>query len=171
MTTLTAEQMSTRLDHLAELETHLSFRISRLSKLLDTHSAAQLTGTGLNLTWYRILLVLQIFKETTAADLSRLMVLDRAQISRAAADLIAAGYVVARPDPSSKRKKLLSLTDSGHLAVNGALGRFQDRQAVLEAQLSAEDLRGLSESIDKLSEYLAQDLNAPEAAPTRFARR
>lgn len=155
-----------RREKLAELETHLTFRISRLGKLLDIHSASLLKDSGLNLTAYRILLVLSVFRQTTAADLSRLMVLDRAQISRTVAELVASGHLGTRPDPGSKRRRLLSLTPKGRSAVDGVRGRFEDRQALLEARASARDLRGFSTALDQLSAYLADELDLPEATPT-----
>ena len=108
-----SEEARNRLEALAHLETHLSFRISRLSKLLDNQAARLLTGSGLTLTGYRILFVLSIFRETTAADLSRLMVMDRAQISRAVSGLIGEGSISNRPDPTNRRKRLLRVTESG----------------------------------------------------------
>ncbi len=168
---VTAEQLSRRLEHLAELESHLTFRISRLAKLLEIHSAAELSGTGLNLTWYRILLVLSIFEETTAADLSRVMVLDRAQISRASGDLLKQGLLKARPDPRSKLKKLLSLTPEGQAALDRVVDRFTARQERLEGLMSDETLAGLSSAIDTLSAYLADTLHHPEATPVTMTDR
>lgn len=167
---LTPQQMAQRLHNLGELEKQLTFRISRLSKLLDNHAAGTLAGTGLNLTWYRILLVLKIFGKTTAADLSRLMVIDRAQISRAMSDMIERGLVTSSPDPTSKRKKLLCLTDRGKRTMESVWPLFRERQRVLEEQINESEKAGLSASIDKLSAYLAEELELPEAIPTSVLR-
>lgn len=160
------EKMSQRLAQLAELEKQLTFRLSRLSKLLDIHAARQLDGSRLNLTWYRILMVLGIFEETTAADLGRLMVMDRAQLSRAAADMLAAGLLQSRGDPASRRRKLLSLTEAGRAELARFKPVYDRRQRRLEAELQPEELAGLTAAVDKISAFLAQELELYDATPT-----
>ena len=160
-----SEEARNRLEALAHLETHLSFRISRLSKLLDNQAARLLTGSGLTLTGYRILFVLSIFRETTAADLSRLMVMDRAQISRAVSGLIGEGSISNRPDPTNRRKRLLRVTESGETRLDGVRQRFRERQQLLESLLAEDELGGLSTAIDRLSRHLARVLDHPEAGP------
>ena len=160
------EKMSQRLAHLAELEKQLTFRLSRLSKLLDIHATRQLDGSPLNLTWYRILMVLGIFEETTAADLGRLMVMDRAQLSRAAADMLSAGLLQSRTDPTSRRRKLLSLTEAGRTELARLKPVYDRRQRRLEAELEPAELAGLTAAVDKLSAYLAQELELHDATPS-----
>jgi DNA-binding MarR family transcriptional regulator len=160
------QHLSRRLRALAELESHLSFRISRLSKLLDVQASNILSGSGYGLTSYRILLVLSIFKETTPADMSRLMVIDKAQISRATAELERNNLISARPDPANARRKLLRLTDAGIAAIDMLEARFGNRQERLVGTLDPGDLEGLTAAIDKLSAYLAEDTHQPDAAPS-----
>ena len=155
-----------RFEALTRLEERLTFRISRMSKLLDTHTSRQLAGSGLNLTAYRILMVLSLFKETSAADLSRLMVIDRAQISRSVAEMIAGGLLQERPDPASKRRKLLSLTDAGERALSVVAPGIASRQKDLQDGLEPQELAGLVAAIDKISRHLAQELDQPEAMPS-----
>lgn len=152
------KQMQDRIERIAELEQHLTFKIARLSKLLDTHAARVIADTDLHLTDYRILMILNIFEPTTAADLGRLMVVDRAQISRTVRVLIQSGLVATADDPANLRKKLLSLTDAGRALVEELAPRYDARQDALIEQLSEQDLRGLNESIDKLSDFIARDL-------------
>jgi len=159
-------QTAQRLKKLAELETHLSFRISRLSKLLDVQAAGVLSGSGFGLTGYRVLLVLKIFEETTAADMSRLMVVDKALISRTAAELVARGLISTRPDPTSGRQKLLQLTAEGQAAIAALETRFGDRNVRLIGELDANAAAGLAQAIDRLSVYLAEATEQPDAAPS-----
>lgn len=160
------EQMQQRLNALAELEKRLSFRISRLSKLLDNHASKHLAQYGLGLTWYRILMVLNIFGETTAADLSRLMVIDRAQISRAVSDLLRKGYLRQQEDPLNRRKKLLNLTDAGRVLLSEVQPQLEARQKVFVDLLEEDELAALRGAIDKISRALAIELEQPEAAPS-----
>ncbi|MCZ4260355.1 DNA-binding MarR family transcriptional regulator [Limimaricola soesokkakensis] len=159
------QRMADRLRALAELERRLSFRISRLSKLLDTHAARQLAVHGTGLTSYRILMVLGIFGETTAADLSRLMVIDRAQISRSVSDLLAQGLLEQRSDGANRRRRLLRLSATGQEALGTFEPGLLERQKVFEELLDAEELRGLNSAVDKITRYLAETLEAPDAAP------
>ena len=160
-----ADDARHRLAALAELERHLSFRISRLSKLLDNQATRLLGESRLTLTGYRILLVLSIFRETTAADLSRLMVIDRAQVSRAVAELVREGFVSDRPDPTNRRKRLLRVAGKGGEELDKVRPGFRNRQVRLETLLTEGELRGLTAAIDRLSRQLARELNHPEAEP------
>ncbi len=153
---LSTERLAMQMRNIARLEEHLSFRIARLSKLLDVESALRLEGSGVNLTSYRILLVVDIFDEITISDISRIVVIDRAQISRAATVLIEEGYLSAKPDPSSKLKKLLTLTEAGREKFASLWALFDDRQPAMEKRLSADELSGLSGAIDKLTEFLQE---------------
>lgn len=155
---------------LVQLEKHLSFRLSRLNKLLDMHSARNLQQQDLNLTDYRILLVLSLLGETSAADLSRLMVIDRAQISRSVGALIRGGYLLERGDPRSRRRKLLSLSKAGQKALAQERPFFENRQKMFEEILSPQELQGLMGAIDKLSRHMADALDHPEALPLAAAR-
>ncbi|EYD70927.1 MarR family winged helix-turn-helix transcriptional regulator [Limimaricola hongkongensis] len=159
------QRMADRLRALAELEQRLSFRISRLSKLLDTHAARQLAVHGTGLTSYRILMVLGIFHETTAADLSRLMVIDRAQISRSVSDLLGQGLLEQRPDGANRRRKLLRLTAAGEAALGTFEPGLLERQKVFEELLDEDELRGLNAAVDKITRHLAETLETPDAAP------
>lgn len=84
---LSADRLELRLAQLRELEKVLTFRIARLGKLLDMQSGQMLSELALPLTHYRILLVASIFGEISVSDLSRTMAIDRAQISRSAAEM------------------------------------------------------------------------------------
>ncbi|WP_112322068.1 MarR family winged helix-turn-helix transcriptional regulator [Oceanibium sediminis] len=160
------KQTRDRLLALSQLEERLSFRISRLSKLVDNDASRYLAGSSLNLTSYRILMVLSIFRETSAADLARLMVIDRAQVSRSVAEMMKQGFLADRGDPTNKRRKLLQLTEKGQAALDRAQPHFAQRQKQFQDLLSAEEFSGLTSAIDKLSRLLAQLLEHPEALPS-----
>ena len=151
---LSPETLTQRLQQIQLLNTHLTFRISRMSKLLEADGIARLAGTGMTLTCYRMMLVIEIFEEISVSDLSKIMVIDRAQISRAATDLIERGFLDARADRASKRKKLLALSDAGCRKFETLKALFADRQATIEALLNEDDLKGLWRAIDKITDHL-----------------
>lgn len=85
---LSTDDLLERTAKLDALNSYLTFRISRMSKLLEVEGAHRLTGSGINLTAYRMMLVIQVFGEISVSDLRKITLIDRAQISRAATDLI-----------------------------------------------------------------------------------
>ncbi|MEO1324695.1 MAG: MarR family transcriptional regulator [Pseudomonadota bacterium] len=160
-------------DHVEALETlerYLTFRIARAARLLDRFTTQCLAGSGLNLTAYRVLLVLDIFGETTAANMGRLMVIDRAQISRTVAELVGAGLILTRPDPSSGRSRLLSLSEDGRARIGGIRPTVDEGQADVLQVLSVEERRALSSHLDALTAILATRLGEPEALPSGAVR-
>lgn len=152
---LSAARLSVQISKLQSLDRLLTFRISRMSKLLEVEGANRLAGSGVNLTAYRMLLVIDVFGEITISDLSRIMVIDRAQISRAASELISRGYLEAKADRTSKRKKLLCLTAEGQAHFLALKERFADRQEALESLLTKDDLEALWRALDQISTYVA----------------
>ena len=150
---LSTDPLLERVRMLDELNAHLTFRISHMSKLLELEGMQRLAGTGFNLTAYRMMLVIRICGEISVSDLSRIMVIDRAQISRAATDLIDRGLLEGRADSKSKRKKLLALSGAGDRAYLDLRARFDQREAKIEAEVG-EDLNALWRSIDRISRYL-----------------
>jgi DNA-binding MarR family transcriptional regulator/GNAT superfamily N-acetyltransferase len=80
--------------------------------LLDEH----LTDSPFTLAEARVLY--ELAKETaeTAAELSRLLGMDKAQLSRMLARFRARGLVASRTSPDHARRRLLSLTEAGRAA-------------------------------------------------------
>lgn len=152
--------LTQRLQQIERLNTHLTFRISRMSKLLETDGIARLAGSGVTLTCYRMMLVIEIFEQISVSDLSKIMVIDRAQISRAATDLIERGLLEARSDRASKRKKLLALSSAGLKEFEALKALFADREDAIEGLLTEDDLKGLWQAIDKITSHLLEKVEA-----------
>ncbi|MEM1398695.1 MAG: MarR family transcriptional regulator [Pseudomonadota bacterium] len=157
---MSTDRLALQIERLERLNAHLTFRIFRLSKLLEAEGSNRLTGSGINLTSYRMMMIVNIFEKITISDLSRLMVVDRAQISRAATDLIQRGYLEASSDRKSKRKKLLSLTDWGRGEFEKLLALFDKRQSDIEGLLSEPEMASLWTSIEKMSDYLTEEIQS-----------
>ena len=160
---ISIKKAQTRLAHLTELESLFTFRISRMSKLLDAQASRMLFGFGINLTNYRILLVTGIFKEISAADLSRIMAFDRAQISRAAIELRKLDMLEEHADPTSKRRQLLRLTEAGKKVIDQASSIAMVRQRTLEELLTEQELAVFNSAVGKISNYLVEELAHPQA--------
>ena len=160
---LSTDPLLARVRMLDELNSHLTFRISRMSKLLEVEGAQRLSDTGINLTAYRTMLVINIFKEISVSDLSRIMVIDRAQVSRGASDLIGRGILESRADARSKRKKLLALTPAGEALYAETRATFDTRETELTDALD-QNLSALWTSIDRISAYLEAAIEAGSEA-------
>ena len=129
---LTSAALEAQLNKVRSLESKLTFRIAVLAKLLDHEGQAMLEDTPLNLTAYRILHTVETFGAITVSDLSRVNVIDRAQVSRTAVELEKLGFVAFRPDPTSKRKKLVVPTEAGVEILSNIAPRFAARRRELQ---------------------------------------
>lgn len=156
---LTTDHLLQQVARLEALNANLTFRISRMAKLLEAEGAQRLEGSGLNLTSYRMMMVIAIFEEISVSDLSKLMLIDRAQISRAASDLIEDGLLEAKADRTSKRKKLLALTEAGRAKLGPLKQRFNARQIDIEAALDAKGMAGLWHAIDRIDALVQESLD------------
>lgn len=154
---LDSEQLRKRLDAMSKLEEKLSFRLARLVKLMEADAVRTLGDAPLSLTSYRILMSVELFEETSAADLGHVLLFDRAQISRSVRDLMERGFLIARPDPTSKRRKLLRLSPNGQALLDSVKPAFARRQAGFMAVLGEAEAANLGAAIAKLTQHLAQD--------------
>ena len=156
---LSTDDLLARVAKLEALNTHLTFRLSRMAKLLEVEGAERLEGSGVNLTAYRMMLVIDVFGEISVSELARIMLIDRAQISRAGADLIERGLVEARADRISKRKKLLALTGEGKTIYSELRTRFDERETALTDAVG-DDLTALWAGVNRVSGWLESTTEA-----------
>lgn len=151
---VSAKALEHQLEKVRELESRLTFRLSVLSKMLDQQAQEMLSNTGINLTAYRILNVVNTFDSASISDISRFCGIDRAQISRTAVELDNLGLVVFREDPISQRKKLVALSEAGQTLLAELHPRFLARNKELDALLGPERRAALTESISILTEHV-----------------
>ncbi len=132
----------------------LTYMLSSVAKKLDNDMPALLEGSPLNATAYRILACLDYQGDLSISDLGRVMNIDRAQISRAAAALQDDGFVAFQPHQTNRRKKMVTLTASGASALETASPRIIDRRRRLESALGPVRVQALLESLHILSAEL-----------------
>lgn len=84
---------------------------TRLTGLLDEH----LPGSGLSLPEGRVVYEIATAGKQTAADLTRTLGIDKAQLSRIVRTLTDRGLLASESDPSHAKRKILSLTDAGRV--------------------------------------------------------
>jgi DNA-binding MarR family transcriptional regulator len=134
------------------LEDFLTFRLGALSNALQTqvtrHYIAPASPVGL--TEWRLMGQIQRHGELHASALSRLSLMDKAQISRALQPLIDRGWVLRRADPEHARRHLLQLSEAGQAVFDDVLARARPYQAALLNALTAEERAQLDRILGKL---------------------
>lgn len=154
MIPMTAQLLEEQLDAVKELESRLTFRLSLLSRQADHEATELLHDVPISLAAYRVLSVVDTFKEMSLSDISRFNGIDRAQVTRSAASLEKQGLIEFRADAHSKRKKLVVLSERGKELLEKVKPRFAERRKALEAAMGEEDLEHLWIGLKKLATVL-----------------
>ena len=153
---ITSKELELQLERVRKLESNVTFQFSIVAKLMEMDAVEELRDTPLNLTGYRLLRTVQTFERISMADLARHMVTDNAQISRTAAELRKQGLVEFEADPTSKRRKIVILTETGEALLRSLDPRFQKRQEAVRECLG-DDLRAsLSECFERLTAHFSR---------------
>ncbi|WP_421907539.1 MarR family winged helix-turn-helix transcriptional regulator [Mameliella sp.] len=148
-----AKTLEEQLERVRTLESRLTFRLSVLSKLLDQQAQAMLDGTGINLTGYRILNVINTLGKTSISDISRFCGIDRAQVSRSASELEKQGLVQFEDDAISKRKKLVAISTDGRALLEAVKPAFVERNEKLDELLGPERKAAVIEAINLMTDH------------------
>ncbi|WP_323766958.1 MarR family winged helix-turn-helix transcriptional regulator [Marinovum sp.] len=153
---ITSKELEIQLERVRKLESNVTFQFSIVAKLMEMDAMNEIKDTPLNLTGYRLLRTVQTFERISMADLSRHMVTDNAQISRTAADLRKQGLVDFEADPTSKRRKIVILTEAGEDLLRSLDPRFKKRQEAVRECLG-DDLRAsLAECFERLTAHFSR---------------
>jgi DNA-binding MarR family transcriptional regulator len=137
---------------------HRSFvyKIGILRRLLDRYSGPAFTvQSGLTLAEWRVLTNLYTFSPTTSRQLCLRLHTDKAEVSRAAAALIAKGYASRRTDPTDRRSAVIVITPRGERLHDRIIPLRQALQRELEAPLTRPEAAELHRILDKLMEHFA----------------
>jgi len=133
----------------------LGWMIQRLSSRLDGAMNERLSGLGLTIQQFAIMMRVLEHERMTQAEIGRMFAMPPYAISRALDSLEAAGYVVREDHPSSRRAHLICPTEKG-LALGPELF---DIVATVNADLT----HGLSgEEADELRRLLATVMDTAE---------
>jgi DNA-binding MarR family transcriptional regulator len=130
----------------------LGFRISVLGQLLY-RGAEVMYGRdlGLSVRQWRVIAVVAHHGGLSANEVVRRTRLDKSQVSRAVAELVAKGLLRQAPDALDKRRSVLTLTRSGGRAVRQATPLANDRQRRLVAGVPPEDLQVFDRVLERLT--------------------
>ncbi len=95
-------------------EEHLPHRIQLLAKMVDRETGRQLQREfALSLAEWRVLAFVCAAGSSSAAEVAAGSEIDRAEVSRAAAKLLAEGLIDRAADPTHRKRLILSATARG----------------------------------------------------------
>lgn len=147
-----------------ELDGFLPYRLSVL-QLAVSRSLARIYAKRFNLSRHewRVLAVLAQEAPLTAMEVAERTSMDKVQVSRAVAKLIAAGRVARETDPDDRRRTPLRPTPAGRALYRRIVPLVKARETELTSVLTPAEARALDRIIDKLHSR-ARDLQQDPAA-------
>ena len=150
------------------LEDLLSYRLCILAKLIERTSATELDKTyKLGVAEWRVLAQLSVHSPSTVRWIAARMRVDRAEVSRAAAGLIARKLARREADPRDARSVLFSVTDAGRALYRAIMPLRVALHERLLAALTPEEARTLAAAVTKLIRLLDRDEAVVAASPRR----
>lgn len=142
----------------SEIEGFLTYQVSILAKLIDRRTIRLLSENfGLKLAEWRVLAQLSNQSPNTVRSLAQRMRMDRADVSRAAAALIARGYVERRQDEADARSALFLVTPAGLARYQEVLPSRIAENRRMDALLTEDEGEMFRSVIDRLTEALSED--------------
>jgi DNA-binding MarR family transcriptional regulator len=134
----------------------LYFLLQRAAHVLKKEADAALSEAGgMTTSQAAVLAILRSEGPSTQRFLADKLQQRESAITTMADRLLKAGYVTRARAPSDGRAWLLTMTDTGHTALDAIRAPFQAINAELDAAFSGEDMtklaKGLAQIIDQLS--------------------
>jgi DNA-binding MarR family transcriptional regulator len=143
----------------APITAMMSSRLMVLANLLKRGAMLRYKRTaGLSSVEYGLVANLGRHPPMSVARLAETVGLDKGQISRALAELVARKLVAKAVNPRDNRETLVSLTKSGLAAHDAIVTGGQERNRRLLAELSEAEVTMLLGHIDRLTEKAARML-------------
>ena len=134
-----------------DVRSFVTYRMARAQAKLNAQASAVLRRVSdLSLTEWRVLSLVAVAQETTAAAIARDVQMDKAQISRAVKRLIAAGHLVSEMNDDDHRQSILRPTDSGAALFNRVVSVMQRRQEWLHEGIETDDLEVFASVLDRI---------------------
>src|SRR5262249_45398754 len=135
------------------LERRFGYQFNMIARALAQHTLLHVEREfGLNLAEFRILSVLAHRTSPSIRDIAAHAQLDKAQVTRALADLVRRGLVTQVVDAQDRRLRVVKLTHTGQDIFAATLPVSIERQTRLERCLTGSELRVLWKALSVLSE-------------------
>lgn len=152
-------------------ESLMSFRISILAKLLDRRLATQIGDQfGLGVAEYKVFGQIVLHPGATVRAIAASTFVDKAQVSRAVAQLEKQGLVSRTTTDQDRRAPLLYATTTGERLFEEIRPLRQEQERALKAELTPAQYQAMTSAIEVLITSLSE-VNAKSAEPTAAERR
>jgi DNA-binding MarR family transcriptional regulator len=146
----------------------LSIAANRTSRLFSKHYSARF---GLSIPQWRVLAVVGRFGSLSPSEVGERTAMDRVKVSRAAAQLVAAGLLAQEVDPGDRRGRVLRLSAAGRRMHRAIVPLARMLEARLAAGLTEAEWASLRACLQKLNDHVHRidvadgdpDANLPEA--------
>lgn len=135
-----------------DLDRFLPYRLSVLSNTVS-QAIAELYGDrfDLTVTQWRVIAVLGRHPDLSAVEVAERTRMDKVAISRAVAELIAAGRLNRSTDRSDRRRSVLNLSAAGRAVYDEIAPLALACEARLQSVLTAAERETLEHILDKLT--------------------
>jgi DNA-binding MarR family transcriptional regulator len=147
-----------------QLEDFLPFRLSvaseNTSRIMTRHYLDQ---AGLGMAEWRLLAAVGLHGVLSPTAAGEHTAMDKVKVSRAAASLVAGGYVKQSQDPSDGRGRLLRLTRKGNTVYSGLPDMAQQLERLILEGLTATDRANLQKILLKLVDHTKTLLNGRDS--------
>ena len=133
------------------LTSFMTFRLARAPNKLNAQISHYLRiYSDISLVDWRVLRLLEAMGDTTMSQLSRLLQMDKGQLSRKIRGLVERKLVTSRVDQVDSRQEILRIDDAGRQLVKDVLPKVQERQRLLVEGISQADLEIFLEVLAKI---------------------
>ncbi len=123
------------------LTSFMTFRMARAHNKLNAQISHYLKiYSDITLVDWRVLRLLEAMGDTTMSQLSRLLQMDKGQLSRKIRGLVARKFVTSRMDLVDSRQQILRIDEAGRDLVRDVLPKVQERQRMLVEGISQREL-------------------------------
>jgi DNA-binding MarR family transcriptional regulator len=130
------------------VEVCLCFHTRKASRAITQVFDHILAPTGLKATQLSLLMVVSAREPLRIGDLADALVSDSTTVSRTIKPLIKAGLIQDSTDSQDRRIKRISLSSSGHAALERALPLWQDAQSHIAKQLGGSTVQTLLPALE-----------------------
>ena len=135
----------------------LCFHARKASRAITQVFDHILAPTGLKTTQLSLLMVVNAQSSLRIGDLAATLVTDSTTVSRTIKPLIKSGLIAETPEKRDRRVKLISLTDSGHAALERALPLWQMAQSQVAKGLGSGVVQTLLPALESAAQLGPSD--------------
>ena len=122
-----------------------------LVKSFEAHFRKDMGSVDVNIGEIPVLLAIYTNEGLNQIDLVRKFHVTEANISKTTKNLLKKDLIIKKIDAENNTKKLLFLTDKGQEVCNHLLDIFNEWKNELKGDISSEELRAFSTTLDKIA--------------------